>query len=215
MNIATQKTLKSKEKDILMQQQQLWKTTESHRVKPLLRGWSHAIAAIGATILTIALCWQSREDGARFLSMLIFGLSMIEMYTMSAIYHIGNWRPERKRRLRAIDHANIFVLIAGTYTPLCFNLLAGWVRIALLVTIWALAALGVGLTIVPLTLRLPRWINAVLYVLMGWVALLALPAFLQVVPWQCIATLILGGLLYTIGAIVYAARWPNPFPRVL
>jgi hemolysin III len=197
-------------------QQQSKNTMKAEQViKPLLRGWSHALAAIGALILTITLCMLSWSDRPRFFSLLIFGLSMIEMYTMSAIYHIGNWRPERKKRLRAIDHANIFVLIAGTYTPLCFNLLSGWVRIALLATIWTLAALGVGLTVIPLTLRLPRWINAALYILMGWVALLAFPAFLQVVPWQCIATLVLGGLLYTIGAIVYALRWPNPFPRVL
>ncbi len=145
--------------------------------------------------------------------MLIFGLSMIELYTVSATYHIGRW-PERTRRvLRSLDHANIFVLIAGTYTPLCFNILDGWLRITILSIIWFLAVLGVAFSV--LTLRLPRWVGASLYIGMGWVVVLALPAFLAVLPWIAVGTLVLGGVLYTIGAIVYARRWPNPFPRIL
>ncbi len=183
-------------------------------IKPLLRGWFHACAALGALILTLALCWLSRIDVPRLISMLIFGLSMIELYMMSAIYHIGNWKPTPKRVLRALDHSNIFILIAGTYTPLCFNILSGWVRIALLVTIWTLAITGVVLTIFPYTLRLPRWVTTLLYIVMGWVAILAFPAFLAVLPWTFVATMALGGVLYTIGAIVYAKRWPNPLPRI-
>ena len=143
-------------------------------IKPLLRGWFHAVAAVGAVILTILLCWLSRGDTPRLISMLIFGLSMIELYTVSATYHIGRW-PERTRRvLRSLDHANIFVLIAGTYTPLCFNILDGWLRITILSIIWFLAVLGVAFSV--LTLRLPRWVGASLYIGMGWVVVLALPA---------------------------------------
>jgi len=138
---------------------------------------------------------------------------MIELYTVSALYHIGSWPERVRRKLRALDHANIFILIAGTYTPLCFNLLSGWLRPTILIVIWLLAAVGIGLA--TFTLHTPRWLNASLYIGMGWVALLALPAFLTVVPWTAIALLVLGGLLYTIGAIVYARKWPNPFPRVL
>ena len=107
--------------------------------KPLLRGWFHAMAAVGAIILTVALCWMSRGDIPRMISMLIFGLSMIELYTVSAMYHIGNWPATQRRVLRTIDHANIFILIAGTYTPLCFNVLSGWFRIVMLLLIWSLA----------------------------------------------------------------------------
>lgn len=182
-------------------------------IKPLLRGWFHAVAAVGAVVLTIVLCWLSRGDTPRLISMLIFGLSMIELYTVSATYHIGRW-PERTRRvLRSLDHANIFVLIAGTYTPLCFNILDGWLRITILSIIWFLAVLGVAFSV--LTLRLPRWVGASLYIGIGWVVVLALPAFLAVLPWTAVGTFVLGGLLYTIGAIVYARRWPNPFPRIL
>jgi hemolysin III len=180
--------------------------------KPLLRGWSHALAAVGAVCLTIALCWQSRRDPPRLLSMLIYGLSLCELYLISALYHLGSWATPIRRRLRALDHANIFLFIAGTYTPLCFNILSGWPRVALLVVIWALAAAGVGLTFS--RRPVPRVVGTSLYIGMGWVAVFALPAFLALLPWQATGLLVLGGLLYTIGGIIYARRWPDPFPRV-
>src|SRR5438067_13636855 len=125
--------------------------------KPLLRGWFHAGAAVGALALTGALAWASRADLPRLVSLVIFGLSMVELYTVSAIYHIGRWSGTRYRVLRSLDHANIFVLIAGTYTPLCFNVLAGWPRVALLAAIWGLALAGIGLSV--FTTRIPRWVG--------------------------------------------------------
>lgn len=180
-------------------------------LKPLLRGWSHAIATVVALIFTVILCLRSQADPPRLVSMLIYGLSMTELYTVSAIYHIGKWSERPRRTLRALDHANIFVLIAGTYTPLCFNLLSGWIRPTILILIWVLAIIGVALA--TLTLHTPRWLTASLYIAMGWVVIFALPTFLTVVPWLAIACFLLGGVLYTIGALVYARRWPNPFPR--
>jgi hemolysin III len=180
-------------------------------LKPLLRGWSHALAAVGAVALTVVFCWLSRKDTPRLLSLLTYGLSMIELYTVSATYHIGRWRPTTRRVLRAVDHANIFVLIAGTYTPLCANLLSGWVRVAILVAIWALALTGIGLAII--NERLPRWVNASLYVGMGWVALLVLPALFAAMRWG-VLLLVLGGALYTAGAVIYARKRPDPFPRI-
>lgn len=180
--------------------------------KPLMRGWFHAVAAIASVVLTVALCWRSREDPPRAISLAIFGLSMIELYSVSALYHIGRWKPTVDRRLRALDHANIFVLIAGTYTPLCFNVLEGWPRPTLLTVIWLCAVVGVALA--TLTLRTPRWLTATLYVGMGWVSVFALPAFLHALSWPPVLALFGGGVLYTVGAVVYARRWPNPFPRV-
>ena len=181
--------------------------------KPLLRGWFHAVAALAAAGFTAALCPRARTDIPRMVSLVIFGLAMIELYTVSALYHIGAWSPRLRRILRALDHANIFVLIAGTYTPLCVNVLAGWPRVALLAAIWTLAVAGIGITL--LAPDLPRWVGTALYVGMGWVAIFALPAFLAVLPWSAVATLLLGGLLYTLGGIVYARRRPDPFPRIL
>src|SRR5260370_9502311 len=170
-------------------------------LKPLLRGWFHAFAALAAVVFTIILCWQSRYDLPRLISLGIYGLSMIVLYTVSALYHLGTWREPVRRTLRALDHANIFVLIAGTYTPLCFNLLSGWLRPAILITIWLLAATGIGMA--TFTLHTPRWLTASLYVVMGWVFVLALPAFLPVVPWTALALLLLVRTFYSFFAVVY------------
>lgn len=186
--------------------------TETQPPKPLLRGWSHALAAIASLVLTGALWWRSREDPARAISLGIFGLSMVELYTVSALYHIGRWKPSVRKVWRSLDHANIFVLIAGTYTPLCFNVLRGWVRPTMLTVIWVLAVAGVLLA--TMTLRAPRWLVALLYVAMGWVAVFALPAFVNALTWPPVLLLLGGGVLYTLGALVYARKWPNPFPRI-
>jgi hemolysin III len=144
--------------------------------------------------------------------MAVYGIALCQLYAVSALYHIGSWDKTQRRRLRALDHANIFIFIAGTYTPLCLNILSGWLRVVLLVVIWLLAAAGVGLTLS--RLRAPRKVSTALYIGMGWVAVFALPAFLSLLGWQAVGALVLGGLLYTIGGVIYARRWPNPFPRV-
>ena len=196
-----------------MARQQLYAIDVPQRtVKPLLRGWSHAVATLASIALTIELCWLSREDIPRLLSMLIFGLSMIELYAVSALYHVINWSIAKRRVWRAIDHANIFVLIAGTYTPLCFNILTGWVRATILIVIWLLALTGISLSI--FKLNISRRIITALYISVGWVVVLALPAFLAVLPWIAVATLTSGGVLYTIGAVIYARKKPDPYPKV-
>src|SRR5690242_18435392 len=120
--------------------------------KPLLRGWFHAVSAFAFAAFTVALVLASAHDLPRMLSMLVFGLSMVELYTVSSIYHIGTWQPRARRVLRSLDHSNIYILIAGTYTPICFNVLNGWVRPAALVFIWALAIAGVILAVFKLNL---------------------------------------------------------------
>jgi len=187
--------------------------------KPLLRGWFHAVAAVGAVVVTIALTWLSRDDPPRLYSMLVFGLSMVALYTVSAIYHIGSWTEKPRRVLRSLDHSNISLLIAGTYTPLCFNLLDGTFRTFMLLAVWLSALAGMALSVsigLPgVTWEVPRPLSTALYIAMGWISLLALPAFLAVLPWPVIGLLLLGGVLYTVGAIIYARKKPNPFPTVL
>ncbi len=193
-----------------------WRRRDGHRMahhdKPLMRGWLHAAAAIGAVAVTAGLLVNTVHDLPRFFSVLVFGLSMILLYTVSSIYHIGSWTGRRFRVLRALDHANIFVLIAGTYTPICVNILPRGLGMTVLVVIWSLAAVGVGGSV--LTLHLPRWIIAALYIGMGWVGLVVMPSLLHSLPAPATLLLLVGGMLYTIGAVIYALQWPNPLPRV-
>ena len=181
--------------------------------KPLLRGWLHAGAALAAVGFTGLLWGRSAFDEPRGVSLLVFGASMVQLYTTSAIYHIGRWRPRVHRVLRTIDHANIFVLIAGTYTPLGYNLLDGWMRVSLLAGIWALA--GAGIVATSVLPQMPRWVGTGLYIGMGWVAVPILPSLWQTLPLAAIGLLVTGGALYTLGAVIYARKRPNPFPRVL
>src|SRR5260370_18179686 len=162
--------------------------------RPLLRGWLHAAAGVGALVLAVALAWHSRFDPPRLVTFLIFCVSMMELYGISAMYHIGAWRPRTKRVLRALDHANIFVLIAATYTPLCFNVLSGWTRGILLTAVWLLALAGI---VVPLLLPgLPRRFATGLDVGMGLAAFLALPALAAATSWSAVGVCLLRGDLY-------------------
>ena len=180
--------------------------------KPLLRGYLHAGAAVLALIATIALAVLSAGDRPKQVSLLVYGASSIVLFGWSALYHLGHWSPRVRAVFRRIDHANIFVLIAGTYTPMAFNLLTGWARITLLALIWGLAALGMAAA-AP-ALRIPRQVLAGLYVAMGWVALAFIPQIVGAVGLGAMLLLALGGALYTLGALAYAFRWPNIWPRV-
>ncbi len=183
------------------------------RPKPLLRGWSHALAAVITVPVTIVLCWNCLPDIPRLISVAVFGLSMLGLFTISAIYHMGHWRPVWRRFWHAFDHANIFLVIAGTYTPVCFNVLDGWTRPASLITIWVLAISGIIISIF-LANRIPRGIKVGYYAGLGWLSMLILPAVLAALPLVAVGTMMLGGLAYTFGGLVYGLRRPNPFPNV-
>ncbi len=186
--------------------------SDTPKQKPLMRGYLHAGAAIAAVICTIALAVLSAHDRPKQISFIIYGASSILLFGWSAFYHLGNWSPRVRATMRRIDHANIFVLIAGTYTPVAFNLLSGGVRVALLAIIWTLAALGMAAA-AP-ALRIPRPVMAGLYVAMGWVALGFLPQIAAAIGLNSLLLMGLGGVLYTIGAIAYAFHKPDPWPRV-
>ncbi|GAC1579122.1 MAG: hemolysin III family protein [Ktedonobacteraceae bacterium] len=181
-------------------------------VKPLLRGYLHAVAAVFALIGTILLLLLTTGDTPKQLSLLIYGLSSLLLFGWSAFYHIGTWSVARRAFMRRIDHANIFVLIAGTYTPIVFNVMTGSWRIAILTIIWVLAVVGVT-TAAP-AVRLPRWITAALYVVMGWVVIAALPELVAQVGVRGMSLLLLAGILYTLGAVAYALRKPTLWERI-
>src|SRR3977135_2747694 len=182
------------------------------RAKPLLRGWSHGLAALVSVAGLVALILITRHDPAKLVSMVVYGVGLVLLFGVSATYHIFNWPPRVKDWLRRADHATIFVFIAATYTPLMFNVLDGWWRIGVLVAIWISALAGVA-GAAPF-LRTPRQLLAALYLAMGWVAVVALVPLTAALGWAATVLIALGGLQYWLGAAVYAFRRPRLWPRV-
>lgn len=182
----------------------------STTVKPRLRGWLHAgmapiAAAAGIVLVVLAPTASGKLGGAVFLaaSLLLFGIS--------GLYHRFTWGARGEAVLRRMDHANIYVFIAATYTPLALLLLEPPSRNLLLVLIWSAALAGLAFRLV--FLGAPRWLYTALYIVMGWAALFWLPQFWVNGGPGVFFLIIAGGLLYTGGAVVYARKWPNPSPR--
>lgn len=180
--------------------------------KPLLRGWSHAAAALVSVAGLVSLIVITRHDPAKLASMAVYGTGLVLLFGVSATYHIFNWPPRVKDWLRRADHATIFVFIAATYTPLVFNVLDGWWRIGVLGATWACAVAGV-VGAAPF-LRIPRGALASLYLGMGWIAVVALVPLTAALGWAAAALMALGGLQYSLGAAAYAFRRPRLWPRV-
>jgi hemolysin III len=180
--------------------------------KPLLRGWSHAVAAVVAVAGLVSLVVITRHDPAKLVSMAVYGTGLVLLFGVSATYHIFNWPPRVKDWLRRADHATIFVFIAATYTPLVFNVLDGWWRLGVLITIWICALAGV-VGAAPF-LRIPRAALAGLYLAMGWIAVVALVPLSAALGWAAALLMALGGLQYSLGAAAYAFRRPRLWPRV-
>jgi hemolysin III len=180
--------------------------------KPLLRGYLHAGAALAAVVGTAVLLALTAGDRLKQLSLLVYGASSVVLFGMSALYHIGTWGPRRRALLRRLDHANIFLLIAGTYTPIAFNVLSGGWRAGILTAVWGLAL--AGMVAVALFLRLPRAVTVGFYIATGWVALAAIPPIVARVGAAGLLVMVLGGLCYTAGALAYALKKPALWPRV-
>jgi hemolysin III len=180
--------------------------------KPLLRGWSHGVAALVAVAGLISLIVITRQDPAKLVSMTVYGVGLVLLFGVSATYHIFNWPPRVKNWLRRADHATIFVFIAATYTPLVFNILDGWWRIGVLVAIWICALAGV-IGAAPF-LRIPRVALASIYLSMGWLAVVALVPLTAALGWFAAVLMALGGLQYSLGAAAYAFKRPRLWPRV-
>jgi hemolysin III len=178
-------------------------------VKPRLRGWLHAGAAPLVFVCAIVLVALSR-GAAEIASSSVYAVSIVLLFTVSAIYHRGRWSPRTHAALKRLDHANIFLIIAGTYTPFAVFLLDGRARTVLLVLVWAGAALGVGFRV--FWIGAPRWLYVPAYLLLGWVAVIYLPQFTSAGGVAVMVLLAAGGLLYTAGGIVYGTRWPDPSP---
>ena len=178
--------------------------------KPKLRGWLHAgtVPLLGAGIITL-IC-VAPGAGAKAALAIYLACAMM-LFGNSATYHIGNWRPTTQAVLRRIDHSNIYLFVAGTYTPLSVMILQGTSRIVILSLIWGLAAAGVLFRV--LWLSAPRRLYTIMYVIMGWAAVWWMPEFVRNGGAAIVVLILVGGVAYSVGALVYSRKWPNPSPR--
>jgi hemolysin III len=181
------------------------------QTRPILRGTLHgAIALLAPAGLVLLLLLANSPRG--YVGAAIYATALMLLYTTSASYHLAPW----PRRLRAImmrlDHSMIFVLIAGTYTPFCLIVVGDAWGIPLLSVVWLLAGLGALSKV--LWPRAPRWLGVSLYLGLGWLGIVAAWPLITNLAVAGIMLLMAGGLLYSIGAVVYARRWPDPLPRV-
>ena len=177
-----------------------------------VNGWLHLSAALLAALGLPALVAeaQASESSRHLLGAIVFGTTAILLFGASALYHLRPASP-RARLYRRLDHAMIYLLIAGTYTPLC--LIPLWstrVGPALLSAVWILALAGILLEV--LTHEVPRRVATGIYLALGWVGMLATPVLLEAVPLALLGWMLLGGVLYTIGAVLYWRKWPRGRP---
>jgi hemolysin III len=179
--------------------------------KPLLRGWLHLVCfflALPAGVLVVALASSSRgRVGA-----LVYAVGLVALFGVSGSYHRGRWTDAKRRLMQKLDHGTIFVMIAGSYTPLCLLVLRGWVAWTMLAVSWSLAVLGFVLAFTGG--RVSRVVRNTLYIVMGWVSVLAAPQLFRHLSIAELTLIAVGGALFTVGAIFLATHWPDPFPRV-
>ncbi len=188
--------------------------TKSLPFKDPVSGFTHLLGAVLSVWGLIALLRHAANyGGARYLlAAAIFGASLILLYSASAVYHLLLVPEKATMILRRIDHMMIYILIAGTYTPICLIALQGKWGTALLVAVWILAFTGILLKL--LWFSAPRWLSTLFYLIIGWLIIVAIFPLTRVVPAIAISWLVIGGVLYTLGAVIYASKWPRISSRI-
>ncbi len=186
-------------------------TAAAEPVKPLLRGVSHQYAffvSIGAGVGLIL----AASGGRARIAASIYAVAVSALLGTSALYHRVTWRPAARRWMRRLDHSMIFVLIAGTYTPVALLALKGSLASTILIVLWV-GALG-GVVFKLAWIDAPKWLLALVYVVLGLVSAAVMGDLPAAIGWLGVAGLATGGLLYVVGAVIYASGRPNPWPRV-
>ncbi len=173
---------------------------------------THWVGAILAVIGLIALLVVGWSTPAKLISLVVYGVSLVFLFSASATYHMVQVKDKALEIFRKIDHAAIYVLIAGTYTPFCVNALTGFWKWGMLTVIWSLAVIGIVVKV--FYIRAPRWLNAGIYIVMGWLVLAVIGQIVaNLSPWV-LTWLIVGGVTYTLGAVVYMTKLFNFKPGV-
>ena len=181
-------------------------------LKPRLRGVLHQWAFAVSLVAGVGLVLEAGSARAR-IAVTVYALSVAALFGTSALYHRVDWRTLGRRRwMRRLDHTMIFVLIAGSYTPLGLLVLRGTLGMVILVAVWSAALAGAVFKLV--WIDAPGWLGAATYVAIGWIALVALPELLDRLGVAAFAALTLGGILYSVGAVIYAHKRPDPVPTV-
>jgi len=179
--------------------------------KPLLRGVLHQVAfSVSLVVGTLLIVGADGDSG--HVAAAVFAGSVAACFGASALYHRVSWTPRPRRWMRRVDHAGVYLLIAGTYTPVCLLVLDGTWRIVVLAIVYAGAAAAVVLKFA--WVDAPKWLAAVLGIALGWVGVVILPQLATRLDPAAVALLGVGGLAYTAGAIIYARGRPNPLPTV-
>jgi hemolysin III len=181
-------------------------------VKPLLRGWSHVLAFTVMAVLGIIMVAEAGASASERLWLGIYVAGTLTMFGVSALYHTFPWDAHARSIMRRLDHSAIFLAIAGAYTPIMAVAVSGWQKVVVLCLAWGGAI--VGMTLEWLPIRVPRPLFTSIYVIVGWSATLALPQLYQNLGPVGFALVLGGGILYTLGALVYALKKPDPWPRV-
>jgi hemolysin III len=180
-------------------------------VKPRMRGVLHQYAFFVSVVLG-ALIVALAPSGRARVAVLIYAFAVSGLLGTSALYHRLTWQPRARAWMRRLDHSMIFVLIAGTYTPFALLVLHGTLARAILIVVWAGAFGGIVLNMLWTTA--PKWLSAAVYIALGWVAVIAMPQMAGELGALGVALLAGGGVLYTAGAVIYAAQRPDPAPAV-
>jgi hemolysin III len=179
--------------------------------KPLLRGVLHQVAFM-ASLVVGTLLIVGADGGRRHAAAAVFAGSVAACFGASALYHRGNWTPRLRLWLRRLDHAGVYLLIAGTYTPVCLLVLQRPWSTVVLAIVWAAAAAAALLKFV--WVDAPRWLAAAIGISLGWMAVVVLPQLITRLEAAAVILLAAGGVAYTVGAVVYARRRPDPAPNV-
>jgi hemolysin III len=182
------------------------------RVKEPFSCFSHLLGAVLAIPGLVYLVLQSNGEPFRTVGFSIYGASLILLYSASTLYHWLPLSPRQEDLLRRVDHVAIYLLIAGTYTPVCLVTLHGGWGWSLFGVVWGLALIGATMKL--FFPHLPRWTTAGLYVGMGWLAIVAVVPLERTLSGEGLVWLAAGGILYTTGAVIYGAERPDPFPNV-
>ncbi len=180
-------------------------------MKPLARGYIH-LAAFFITLCACTVLLIFSNGALALFASVIYSVTLVGQYGVSALYHCPMWDQKKYLLLRRMDHAAIFVLIAGTATPICLILLKNNSGFQLLSILWLGAIIGIFMT--TKWTHVPKWTRALLYVAMGWIGALYFSEIKSSLDITNIRLLLMGGLTYTLGALIYALKWPDPFPSI-